>query len=94
MREVVGTPRSVPDAYGLIEGIRPDALLVDVELEDLGSGVDVATYAYVRWNLRSIFVSGRIDGWLTKTMQAIRPYGFIAKPFMPEKLAETVERIA
>ncbi|WP_207481336.1 response regulator [Arenibaculum pallidiluteum] len=92
--EVVGTAGSATLAYGMIEALRPDALLVDVELDGIGSGIDVASYGYVRWGIRSIFVSGHIDGWLMKEMAAVRPYAFIAKPFMPEKLADTVKRIA
>ena len=92
--EVCGTARNASEAFTLIEATRPGALLVDVDLGRGGSGLDVAVHAYIRHGLRALFVSAHIDGWLVRSLQAVRPYGFIAKPFPPEQLAETVGRIA
>ncbi|WP_207478868.1 response regulator [Arenibaculum pallidiluteum] len=92
--EVVGTAGTAQEAFHLIETALPDALLVDVDLGRGGSGLDVAVHAYIGHGIRSLFVSGNIDGWLRRGMQSIRPYGFLAKPFPPEELAETVSRLA
>ena len=92
--EVCGTARSSRAATELITAMQPDALVVDIDLGKGGSGVDTAVHAYVQHGIRSLFVSGNIDGWMMREVQAIRPYGFLAKPFPPEALAETLRRIA
>ncbi|WP_207484113.1 response regulator [Arenibaculum pallidiluteum] len=92
--EVCGVAHAVRQAQALIETTQPDALVVDVDLGKGGSGVDIAVQAYVQRGLRSLFVSGNLDGWVVREVQAIRPYGLIAKPFPPEALAETLRRIA
>jgi DNA-binding response OmpR family regulator len=91
--EVCGVARGPREAAELIAGTRPDALIVDVDLGEGASGVDVAVQAYMAFGLRSLFVSGRLDGWTVRQARAIRPYGFLAKPFGMEELAEAIGRL-
>lgn len=92
--EVCGIARGPREAAELIAGTRPDALIVDVDLGEGASGVDVAVQAYMAFGLRSLFVSGRFDGWTVREAGAIRPYGFLAKPFGMKELADAIGRMA
>ncbi len=92
--EVCAVAASAIEAREAILATRPDALLVDIDLGPGGNGLDVAIEAYVLRGLRTLFVSGNLDGWVERAVRAIRPYGFLAKPFPAEALAERLKEVS
>ncbi|WP_207482251.1 response regulator [Arenibaculum pallidiluteum] len=84
---VVGT---AAEALDLLGSSRPDALLVDVNLGRGGNGIAVASTAFERHGVRSFIMSGAVDSALVGETAAIRPFGFIAKPFEQAQLAQAI----
>ena len=70
------------DAVSRAAETRPDFALMDVRLAHGSSGVEAARMLYDRFGIRSLFVSGNIDGELRAQVEPLRPLGFVGKPFM------------
>ncbi|WP_343894204.1 response regulator [Craurococcus roseus] len=87
--EVVGPAATMAEALALCEGAPPPELAVlDVNLADGGSGVDVARALLERWGVPSIFASAQ-------AMDARRAEGValgcIRKPYAAQTVQRSVE---
>jgi DNA-binding response OmpR family regulator len=86
--EVMGPAGRLEACLQLAEHEVPELALIDISLENGGSGIDVARALLKRWDVRSIYVSAQ-------TAQA-RENGDVAlgclhKPFATRSLLETIE---
>ena len=87
--EVVGPAATMAEALALCEGAPPPELaLLDIDLRDGTSGVDVARALLGRWGVLSIFASGQV-------MEARRArevaLGCIRKPYELRTVLRSVE---
>ena len=87
--EVVGPAATMAEALALCEAAAPPELaVVDINLRDGSSGVDVARTLLERWGVLSIFASGAM-------MEARRArdvaLGYIRKPYEAETVLSSVE---
>ena len=87
--EVVGPAATMAEALALCEAAPPPELAVlDVNLRDGSSGVDLARALFERWGVLSIFASAQ-------TMEARRArdiaLGCIRKPYAPQTVLRCVE---
>ena len=87
--EVVGPAATMAEALALCEGAPPPELAVlDINLRDGSSGVDVAHALLERWGVPSIFASGQaVDARRAKDVAL----GYIRKPYRPETVLRGVE---
>ena len=86
--EVLGPISTVEGALELAEGKRPDLALVDINLGDGGSGIELARRLLARWGTPSLFLSGQTQEARENTDAAI---GRIGKPFNAAAVLESVE---
>jgi DNA-binding NarL/FixJ family response regulator len=84
--EVISTPAGLEKA---LETVRPDLVLMDIDLGDGISGIEVA--GRVPPGIPVIFVSGHSDPETLKLAGASRPAGFVVKPFEAPQLRAAVE---
>lgn len=91
--EVCAIAHSAADALDAAMAHGPDLLICDVNLGRGGNGVEVAADAHRRWGLRTIFVSGSIDGALRSATRGFEPLGFVHKPFSTSRLAGLLDGI-
>ena len=87
--EVVGPAATMAEALALCEAAAaPELAVVDINLRDGSSGVDVARALLERWGVLSIFASGAM-------MEARRArdvaLGYIRKPYEAETVLRSVE---
>ncbi len=85
---VMGPASMMTEALALCETATPELALLDVNLGDGSSGVDVARALFERWGVLSIFASGQM-------MEARRArnvaLGYICKPYELETALRSVE---
>ncbi len=79
--EVLGPAATLTEALALSEAAPPHLALLDIDLRDGSSGVNVARALFRRWRVPSIFVSAQ-----SVEPRAVRDVaiGQIRKPYEPE----------
>lgn len=89
---VVGIAGSGPEALALAAETRPALALVDIRLRGQLDGTELACLLRDRLAVPSIFLSGLLDRDILRRANAARPLGFIAKPFSPSQVFNTIDR--
>ena len=86
--EVMGPAATMTEALALCEGTLPDLALLDINLRDGSSGVDVARALFERWGVLSIFASGQMMEARQARDVAL---GYIRKPYEVQTVLRGVE---
>lgn len=88
--EVMGPAATLAEAVALCEEVLPELALLDINLRDGSSGVELAGILRERWGILSVFVSGQI-------LEARRARGIalgaIGKPYETGTVLRTIELI-
>ncbi|MBV1798570.1 response regulator [Siccirubricoccus sp. G192] len=86
--QVMGPAATATEALALCEAARPDLALLDINLRDGSSGLDVARALLPRWGVLAIFTSAQI-------MEACQArdiaLGYIRKHYQPETVLSSIE---
>jgi len=86
--EVVGEAGSVPEAAPLVDSLRPDLVLLDVQMP----GEDgFALLSRVKHRPAVVFVTA-FDQFAVRAFEA-QAVDYLLKPFRPERLAAAIERV-
>jgi len=88
--EVVAIADSESEAVALVNRHRPDLVLMDITLRH-GSGLAAA--AAIAGQASIIFVSASSDPATLAAAEALKPLGFIRKPYVGHELPGLVNRI-
>jgi two-component system, response regulator PdtaR len=91
--EVVGSASDADEAIRLAEALRPDCATMDIRLRGERDGISVATEIYLRFGIRSVFVSAHGDAGTQARAADARPIGWLAKPLARERLATALRRV-
>ncbi|MBV6403366.1 MAG: response regulator [Flavobacteriales bacterium] len=89
--EVVGACDNALDAMAELAAGRPDLLLLDINLGDGADGVQLAERINAKHKLPFIFVTSHADKGTLERVKAVRPAGFIIKPFDENDLRTQIE---
>lgn len=91
---VVGVAETGPDALDLAEQAAPDLVLLDIKLRGPFDGVQLAARLRARWPaLRIVFASGSHDPATRARADAVRPDGFLRKPFVAAHVLAVLDRL-
>jgi DNA-binding NarL/FixJ family response regulator len=92
--EVVGVAETGAEALRLAEAVRPDLALVDITLRGPMDGLELVQRLRERMpDLRVVFATGSHDPATRAKADALRPEGFLKKPFMPEHLVDVLDSV-
>lgn len=89
--EVCGIAHRGGPALTLIESERPQLVLLDINLEDQISGLDIAAYLREKYAIPFIFLTSYADAGTLAKVKETAPLGYIVKPFTGEQLYSTIE---
>jgi DNA-binding NarL/FixJ family response regulator len=89
--EILGVISTGEDAVLAAQTENPDVVLMDVRLAGRMDGVEAAGIIYKRAGIRSIFVSANIDDNFVKRSGQANPFGWVNKPFTPQRLLEALD---
>ena len=89
--EVCGACDNALDAMAEIAAQKPDLLLLDINLGDGADGVQLAEKVNVKYRVPFIFVTSHSDRSTLERVKAVRPAGFIIKPFDENDLRTQIE---
>ena len=89
---VCGVATSVAEAVAMSRDWEPDLVLMDVNLQEGGNGIDAAhalrTFARPP---RVLFITSYVDTDTRRRMDATEPFGIVQKPYSEAHLQQTVE---
>lgn len=89
--DVVGVSKSWSVAYEQICVLRPDVLLLDIMLNDIYDGVNLAEEICKIYNPYIFFVTAYADKQTISKAQGVRPHGYIVKPVTEKSIFAALE---
>jgi AmiR/NasT family two-component response regulator len=88
---VVGVAHSAARAIELGDATRPDIVLMDINLQGPGDGIQAADALSRHDGLAVIFLTAYRDNATLQRALATRPHGFITKPFDADALQAAID---
>ena len=87
----VGHATNGAQALALAEELRPDLVLMDINIEGEMDGIAIAQEIRRRLQLPVIFVTGFSEGATLEQAKRAEPYSFVIKPFEDRDLRASIE---
>lgn len=80
-----------PEAVQLAGDLRPDLVLMDINLKDGTDGVEAAKEIKLRFDLPVVFLTAYSDEETLQRIRVTEPYGYLLKPFEKRELQIVIE---
>ncbi len=88
---VSGIVASGEEAIQQTAVLRPDLVLMDVELEGAMDGTEAARYIHTYFDIPIIFITAHADAETLQRIKVSEPSGYILKPFNLHELSPVIE---
>lgn len=88
--EVAGLAHSAEQAIALAKRLRPDLVLMDIQLEGEMDGIQAAEEIR-KFRIPIVYVSGFCDSPVLQRAQLTEPYGYVLKPYRTSDLKISIE---
>ena len=89
--QVIEPAASYKEALVMIDTLKPDLLLLDINLGGKKDGIDVALYARENCSLPIIFLTANSDKETIQRAKEVKPNAYLVKPFNKEDLYASIE---
>lgn len=90
--EVCETAASASEAVEKAVSLKPDIVLMDVQLEGGGDGITAAADISAAIDARIVFVTGGTNATTLARIRERKPFATLIKPVDPEELGRVLER--
>src|SRR6056297_2293156 len=90
--EIVGRAKSGEKAIKMIEELRPDIITMDIQLEDMIDGINVADKIQQYYLPEVIFITGNSDSLNYTRAKEVGFVAFITKPVQKEELKTALKK--
>ncbi len=88
---VVGVAFSSEEALPMARETKPDLILMDIFMEEMSSGINVAQKIKDELNIPIIFISGYSEEELVTKAKEVEPLGYLLKPFQANQVTTSIE---
>jgi PAS domain S-box-containing protein len=88
---VAGIAATGPDAIQLAADMRPDLVLMDIQLAGDMDGIEAAQEIGARFDIPVIYLTGYADDLVLQRAKVTGPFGYLLKPLEPLELHSTIE---
>jgi len=88
--QVVGVARDESSAVRHADSERPDLVLLDIKLAEGSDGIETARRLQAVDAVPVVFMTACRDQQTLDRAAAVKPAGFLAKPFSPEQLMDVL----
>ena len=89
--EVCDTAIGYSEALEVLEAEQPDLALLDITLGGARDGIDLASTIRERYEMPLIFLTSHHDKATVERAKAVKPNGYLVKPFKVEDLYTSIE---
>jgi DNA-binding NarL/FixJ family response regulator len=79
------------DAFAELKNNTPDAAILDINLESDKDGIDIAAYINQHYQIPFLFLTSYSDKGTLDRAKAVKPSGYIVKPFNERTLLASLE---
>lgn len=79
------------EAIACLQEETPDLALLDINLNEELSGIDIARFIRKKYNIPIVFITSNTDPATIEEVSQVKPNGFLVKPFKKEELYALVE---
>lgn len=88
---VIGPALNFDEAIILFKSQQPDLFLLDINLNDVRDGIDLAEIIAVQEDIPVIFLSANADAVTINRSKTVKPKTFLVKPFKQQELYTAIE---
>ena len=88
---IIGVAHNGSDALDILANRTPDLALLDINLGNGISGLDVAKVIHEKFKIPYIFLTSFDDEQTLEQAQSFGPYGYIVKPYQERTLLTTIK---
>ncbi len=88
---VAGIAEDSASAMIKVNEIRPDLILMDINLPGEKDGIEVAQEIIDTYNIPIVYISSILDERIMERAKVTKPRGYIVKPFTDNQLKATIE---
>ena len=81
------------NALKIIEDAKPDLILLDIKLQGVLDGIEVASIINEKYDLPLIYMTAHSDSETLKRMEKTRYVDFLCKPFNADQLCQAITKI-
>lgn len=89
--DITGIASTAKEAQTFIDEHKIDIALVDIMLDDDGTGIDVARYINMQQPVPFIFITSRVDAPTVEKAKEVSPSAYLVKPFTARELQISIE---
>lgn len=89
--EVIGVTNNGKSAIALAESVRPDLILMDIQIKGDIDGIETSKEIWNRLQIPVIFLTAYADSSTLERAKATEPFGYILKPFEERELHTAIE---
>jgi AraC-like DNA-binding protein len=82
--------QDVENAFQIIETWQPHLVLLDIQLNEEKSGIDIGEFLQQKNRIPFIYITSYSDKLTLEKVKNSRPYGFIIKPYKTADIVSTV----
>lgn len=82
---------NVTEAKNKIAANIPKLVIVDISLQDVADGIELAQFIKQQYNIPFIYLTSHSDDDIISQAKVTEPYGYIVKPFDPSSLHATIQ---
>lgn len=89
--EIIGQSSSGEDAIAKVVKLRPNVVLVDINLAGKLDGIETTEFINKEYNCPIIYITSDDSSETLEKLMRTRPYGFLRKPLRFDALCNTIE---
>lgn len=89
--EIMGTVSCAEEAVRMIEGSKPDLILMDIKLEGQVDGIEAAGEIRSQFDVPVVYLTGFAEKDVLERAKHTEPYGYLRKTATPLELRSTIE---
>lgn len=88
---IVGIAADGGTALDLIEEHLPDIILMDIHIKGARDGIEIAAQVHQDYHIPIIFLTAFSEDTTLNRASAVKPYGYLLKPFSERELHATIQ---
>ncbi|MDG2449275.1 MAG: response regulator transcription factor [Saprospiraceae bacterium] len=77
-------------ALDLIHNLKPDLIMLDINIEGIRDGIDIASIIDEKYEIPYIFITALSDKSTLERAQKVKPLAYLVKPFRAEDLRASI----
>lgn len=89
--EVLDIAMDYTDTFEILAKNTPDLMLLDINLNGIRDGIDIAREVNEKYKIPFIFTTSYTDGVTIERAKEVKPINYLVKPFKPEQLYSAIE---